>query len=67
MGDPVFELGMLFCSANAFRAAVRKHAIVHRRALKQVRNYGARVKFICQESGCDWKIYANPIQKSEDL
>lgn len=62
LGDPQFELGMLFCSANSFRTAVRKHALVQRRPLKQKRNFGARVQFVCLGSGCSWKIYASKMK-----
>ena len=64
MGNPKFEMGMLFCSANAFREAVRKQAIVERRPIRQMRNYGVRVKFVCMGKGCHWKIYASKMQSS---
>lgn len=40
MGDPDFELGRLFCSDASFRGVVRQHAIVHKKAFKQLRNFG---------------------------
>ena len=43
MDDPKFQLGMLFSSGNALRSAVKKHAIVHRKAIKQCRNFGKRI------------------------
>ena len=59
-----FEIGMTFGSADSFRKAVQNRAIKDRRAITQVRNYGRRVKFVCVDIGCRWKIYASPMQKS---
>ena len=64
MTDPKFQTGMVFSSAMTFRNAVRNQAIRQRRAVKQVRNFGVRVKFICQTETCKWRIYASPMQKS---
>ena len=64
MNDPQFQIGMLFPTAKIFRAAVRKHAILHRRPIKQCRNYGIRVRFIC-EKPCEWKIYASKMNTTD--
>ncbi|XP_074337570.1 uncharacterized protein LOC141674769 [Apium graveolens] len=63
MKDPEFQLGMLFPNAKIFRAAVRKQAIMHRRPIKICRNYGIRVRFIC-EKPCEWKIYASKMNST---
>ena len=62
-GKPVFERGMCFNDAKTFRAAVKKHAILDRRPISNVRNFGKAVKYVC-ESPCKWKIYASPMQKT---
>ena len=64
MDDPKFELGQLFATAKIFREAVRMQAIIQRRPIKQCRNYGARVKFIC-EAPCSWVIYASKMQLTD--
>lgn len=64
MGDPKFQLGLMFATAKIFRSAVKKHAILHRRPIKQCRNYGSRVKFVC-EAPCEWKIYASKMQRTD--
>lgn len=48
MNDPKFCIGMLFCSGNSFRLAVKKHAIMHRKSVFQCRNYGRRIRFVCK-------------------
>lgn len=65
MEDPKFKLGMMFSSANSFRAAVQKHAITQRKAVAQVRNFGKRVKYVCKVKGCKWMIYASVMQDSK--
>ncbi|XP_063943790.1 uncharacterized protein LOC135150742 [Daucus carota subsp. sativus] len=64
MDNPKFELGQMFPSAKVFRDAVKKQAIVERRPIIQCRNYGSRVKFIC-EGTCEWSIYASKMQRSD--
>ncbi|KAL8131831.1 hypothetical protein AgCh_007664 [Apium graveolens] len=51
MKDPKFELGMLFSSAQSFRAAVQKFAIVNRKPVFQCRNFGRRIKYKCKGEG----------------
>lgn len=62
MKDPKFQLGMMFSSANSFRAAVQKLAILQRKPVVQCRNYGKRVKYVCKGVECKWKIYASTMQ-----
>lgn len=44
MEDPKFSLGMLFTSGEIFRAAVRKHAIVHQRPILLKKKVGKKNK-----------------------
>ncbi|KAL8116030.1 hypothetical protein AgCh_022497 [Apium graveolens] len=50
--DPKFELGMLFSSAQSFRVAVQKFAIVNRKPVFQCRNFERRIKYKCNGEGC---------------
>lgn len=61
MANPIFELGLCFKSSGLFRKAVKKHAIMERRPISNVRNYGKKIKYVC-EAPCQWKIYAAPIK-----
>ena len=63
MDKPVFELGMLFRTSAIFRKAVKNHAIFERRPVDNVKNYGRKVKYICQPP-CGWKVYASPFNKT---
>lgn len=63
MEKPVLQLGMLFTSSQIFRKAVRTHAILERRPVSLVRNYGRKVKYIC-EAPCKWRVYASPFNKT---
>lgn len=65
MKNPKFQLTMLFASSKVFRAAVKKQAILERRPIKQCKNYGSRVKFIC-EPPCEWKIYASKMRDTDN-
>ncbi|XP_074327963.1 uncharacterized protein LOC141665879 [Apium graveolens] len=46
---PVFELGMLFKSSQIFKKAVRNHAIMERRPIELVKNYGRKIKYVCKK------------------
>lgn len=61
--DPKFQLGMLFPTAKIFRDAVKKQEIIERGPIKQCKNYGSRVKFICEDKR-QWKIYASKMQRT---
>lgn len=63
LARPVFEAGMLFKSSTIFRKAVKNHAIFERRPIENVKNYGRKVKYICQ-APCKWKVYASPYHKT---
>ena len=63
MADPQFRMGMLFSSAQVFRAAVRMHAIKHQRGVRLKKNLGNILKWVCMK-GCDWKCYARKQQRS---
>ena len=56
--------GCVFTSATLFRQAVKKYAIMDKRPITNVRNYGKKVKYIC-EAPCQWKIYVSPMQSSK--
>ena len=64
MERPVFKNGMLFKNSQVFRKAVRTHAIVERRPVELVPNYGRKVKYVCKKP-CKWTVYASPFNKSE--
>lgn len=42
-GDPKFQLGMMFVNGAVFRAAVRKHIIIHQRPITLRKNLGHRI------------------------
>ncbi|XP_074352940.1 uncharacterized protein LOC141692100 [Apium graveolens] len=63
MERPVFELGMLFKSSQIFRKAVRNHAIIERRPIELVKNYGRKIKYVCKKP-CKWIVYASPFNKT---
>ena len=60
---PVFELGMMFKSSTIFRKAVRTHAILDRRHVTLVKNYGRKIKYIWEEP-CTLRVYASPMNKT---
>lgn len=62
MVSPVFQLGMCFKNSRTFRQAVKKHDILERRPIVNVRNFGKNVQYVC-EPPCKWKIYASPMHK----
>ncbi|XP_074342630.1 uncharacterized protein LOC141680252 [Apium graveolens] len=64
MTDPKFDVSLVFSSAASFRNAVRTQSILQRRPVKQLRNFGRRVKFVCGGNGCKWCIYASPMPRS---
>ena len=66
MDDPQFKIGMLFINGPAFRAAIRKHAIVNQRPVRLRKNHGKRIKWICSR-GCKWKVYATQQQRSSSF
>ncbi|XP_074351338.1 uncharacterized protein LOC141690432 [Apium graveolens] len=66
MGNPQFELGMLFSSGTIFRAAVRKHAIVQQRPIRLKKNLANKIKWICS-GGCEWKCYGIKQQRLESI
>lgn len=63
MADPQFKLGMLFSSGKVFRAAVRKHAIVHQRGVRLTKNLSDKIKWRCVD-GCKWKVHGRQQQRS---
>ena len=63
MVNPVFENGMCFKDSLTFRCAVKRHAILERRPIVNVRNFGKKVKYVCQKP-CKWQIYASTMQKT---
>ncbi|XP_074325396.1 uncharacterized protein LOC141663533 [Apium graveolens] len=65
MKDPKFELCMLFSSAQSFRVAVQKFAIVNRKPVFQCRNFGRRIKYKCKGEGCKWSIFASIVQDTK--
>lgn len=66
MDDPQFALGMLFTSGKVFRAAVRKHAIVHRRLIRLKKNLSDKIKWVCAP-GCEWKCYGIKQKRSDTI
>ena len=58
MIKPIFKVGMIFRDSHLFKQAVKKHAIIERRPISNVRNFGVKVKYVC-EAPCRWKIYAS--------
>ena len=63
MEDPKFRLAMVFSSGQAFRDVVRKHAIVHQRAVRLKKNQIDRIRWI-RCAGCEWKVYATKQKRS---
>lgn len=63
MERPVFELGMMFRSSQIFGQAVMTYAILQRRFIQLVKNFGKKVKYIC-EYPCEWIVYAPPMRKT---
>ena len=66
MDDPQFRMGMVFASGEIFRAAVRKHAIVHQRPIRLRKNLKEKIKWVCS-GGCEWKCYGLKMQRSENI
>lgn len=64
MEKPEFQLTMCFKDSKVFRQAVKRHAILERRPIENVRHYGRKVKYVCQPP-CPWMIYASPIGYSD--
>ena len=60
MIKPTFKVGMCFRDSTLFRHAVKKHAIIERRPITNCKNFGKKVKYVC-EKPCMWKIYATPM------
>ncbi|XP_074352181.1 uncharacterized protein LOC141691354 [Apium graveolens] len=66
MDDPQFKLGLLFNSGQVFRAAVRKHAIIHQRGVRLKMNLSDKIKWIGMED-CEWKCYERQQQRSTTI
>ncbi|XP_074343713.1 uncharacterized protein LOC141687377 isoform X2 [Apium graveolens] len=66
MDDPQFALGMLFTSGAVFRAAIRKHAIVHQRPIRLRKNLSDKIKWVCA-AGCEWKCYGIKQKRSATI
>ena len=45
---PIFQLGMIFRSSSIFGKVVKIHVFLDRTPVENVRNYGKKVKYICQ-------------------
>ena len=63
MKSPDFQSGMLLKSGQIFRKAVRNHAIMERRPIELVPNYGRKIKYVCKKP-CQWQVYASPFNKT---
>ena len=63
MERPTFERGMCFKSSLILRKAVKQHAILDRRPIRTMRNFGKKVKYVC-EPPCQWQVYASTMQNS---
>ena len=61
MTKSTFKVGICFRDSTLFRQVVKKHAIIERRPITNFRNFGRKVKYVC-ETPCMWKIYASPMQ-----
>ena len=59
-------MGTLFSSGHAFRAAVRKHAILHQRPVRLKKNLSDKIKWICVLE-CKWKCYGIKQQRSSNI
>ena len=45
---PVFQLGMCFKDSRTFREAVKIQVIFDRRPITNFRNFGKKIKYICE-------------------
>lgn len=48
MKEPKFQLGMLFLTSKIFREEMKNQVILERIIIIQCRNYGRRIRFICE-------------------
>ncbi|WMV42718.1 hypothetical protein MTR67_036103 [Solanum verrucosum] len=63
----IFELGMVFESANQFRKAVADYAVEYMRQIKLRPNEKHRVREKCKNANCKWLLYASIDRDSGDF
>ncbi|KAE8732088.1 hypothetical protein F3Y22_tig00002237pilonHSYRG00228 [Hibiscus syriacus] len=64
MENPKFQKGMLFCSKETLKEAIRQYGRVNRITILFKVNDNKRLQAICRE-GCPWKLWASPLHSHD--